>query len=333
MSAKITATDAAKFLGITVQAVHKRLKKNSSEFSKSQNRVYFGHKTAKQLFNNNFTQKIISFQIVKGGTGKTSLAYSIAVRANLYGAKILCVDLDQQGNLSQCFGVNAEEHPCMIDILTENMPIEDAIVSVEDGIDLIPSRIENAILDNTIMLKSHPIDRVFRDRLNPLRKKYDLIIIDCPPAIGHSVAAAALASDFVIAPVTPEKFCLSGLKITNEEVNDLERKYKTKIGLKLVLNKHDSRTTLSHEVLTELIKHPEFGEMLYKTYIRISQEFANAVANNTSIYDSLKNGPAKEDIDLLTQEILGSSLEQVKHESDGVFLGSLENTTSTTASL
>ena len=120
-------------------------------------------------------------------------------------------------------------------------------MSVVPGLDLIPSRIENAVLDNTIMLKRLPLDRVYRDRFDPLREKYDLILIDCPPAIGQSVAAVTLAADLIRAPVTPEKFCLSGLKISSQEIANLEQTYKKKIQMKVVLNKFDTKTMLSHE--------------------------------------------------------------------------------------
>jgi chromosome partitioning protein len=247
----------------------------------------------------------VAFQIVKGGTGKTSLAHAVAVRANLYGARVLCIDLDQQGNLTQSFQVNAEELPVMVDILKEGLDLKDTIVHVSEGLDLIPSRIENAILDNVIMLSRLPLEHVYREKLQPLKKKYDLIIIDCPPALGQSVAAAALSSDMVIAPVTPEEFSLSGLKISVQEILNLEQNYKTNIPFKLVLNKFDTRTSLSHEVLSTLIKHPIYAEKLFKTYVRASQEFPNSITNSESIFDNLKSSSAKEDIDLLTKELLG----------------------------
>jgi len=320
LTSKFTAIDAANFLGISVQAIHKQLKTKNLEFEKTQNRVYFGHQTSKNLFNLKFDQDILAFQIVKGGTGKTSLAHAIAVRSNLYGAKILCIDLDQQSNLTQAFQINAEEQPVMVDILEEKMNIRDAIINVSEGLDLIPSRIENAVLDNIIMLNRLPLDRVYRDRLQELRENYDLIIIDCPPALGQSVAAATLCSNMVIAPVTPEEFSLSGLKMSVQEILSMEKNFGVTIPFRIILNKFDTRTYLSHEILSTLIKHAVYSEKLFKTYIRSSQDFPNAIANGISIFDNLKTSSAKEDIDLLTQEILGI---QKKQPAD-VSLGNLD---------
>ena len=320
LTSKFTAIDAANFLGVSVQAIHKQLKTKNLAFEKTQNRVYFGHETAVSLFNLSFKKNILAFQIVKGGTGKTSLTHAIAVRSNLYGAKILCIDLDQQSNLTQAFQINAEERPVMVDVLKENINIKDTIINVSEGLDLIPSRIENAVLDNVIMLGRYPLDRVYRDKLNDLLQYYDLIIIDCPPALGQSVAAATLSSNVVIAPVTPEEFSLSGLKMSIQEILDIENNFATNIPFRIILNKFDTRTYLSHEILSTLIKHSNYSEKLFKTYIRTSQDFPNAIANGLSIFDNLKTSSAKEDIDLLTQEILGI---QKKQPAD-VSLGNLD---------
>ncbi|ODN41293.1 ParA family protein [Piscirickettsia litoralis] len=328
MNSKMTAADAASFLGVTLQAIHKQLKTKKLGFRKSQNRVYFGHATAKEIFKLKFKPRTVSIQIVKGGTGKTTLTHSIATRANLYGAKVLCIDLDQQGNLTQAFGINPEDSPVMVDILNnEEFDLLDAIKEVDEGLHLIPSRIENAVLDNTLMLNRCALDRIYRDLIKKVKKHYDLILIDCPPALGQSVAAAALASDAVISPLIPEKFCLSGLKITAQELMTIGKSYNKKISHKILLNKFDSRTNLSHDVLTMLIKHPTYGQQLYKSYVRTSQEFPNVTASEEagiSIYDTLKNTSPKEDVDLLTREILGIN----KHKKqEKVSLGTLEDAT------
>lgn len=324
MEGKMTAAEAASFLGISIQAVHKQLKTKKLEFDKNQNRVYFGHETARALFQLPFRKKTIALQIVKGGTGKTSLVYSMAVRANLYGAKVLCIDLDQQGNLTQAFKINPEEHPAMVDVLKEEVSMKDAIINISNGLDIIPSRIENAVLDNTIMLGKLSLQHAYRKLIDPYKRKYDFILIDCPPALGQSVAAIALAVDTVIAPVTPEKFCLSGLKITSHELGNLERNFNRKIPMRILVNKFDTRTSLSHEVLSTLIKHPIFGEKLYKTYIRASQEFPNTIAKGQSIFDTLKVTTAKEDVDLLTREIF--ELDEPSRKKVDVSLGTLEET-------
>lgn len=304
-SAKMTAAEASAFLGVSLQSVHKQLKMKSLKSAKHQNRVYFGFDTSLELFKIPFKKQVIAFQIVKGGTGKTSIAHSFAIRANLYGAKVLCIDLDQQGNLTQAFNYDAREVPVMIDIIKDGMSFASGIVNISPGLDLVPSRIENAIIDNFIMLNKHPLDRIYSALISEVRDKYDLVVIDCPPALGQSVAAATLAADTIIAPLTPEQFSLSGLRVTYDEIFGIAKRFDKKVELKIVLNKFDIRTALSSEVLSTILNHESFKNLVCRTFIRSCQEFPNTIYSGENIYTTLKNTSAKEDIDIFTQEILG----------------------------
>ena len=162
------------------------------------------------------------------------------------------------------------------------------------------------MLDDTILFKNLALDRVYKDPIDSIKQHYDLIIIDCPPALGRSVGAAALASDQVLAPITPDKQCLRGLSLLYKQLKELSTMpYGKDVPLKIVYNRFDSRTNLSKKILTALLEHHVFKDILFDTYIRQNQEFANAYANVCSIYDQLRPSPAKEDIDSLTKEILG----------------------------
>ncbi|GGI90845.1 ParA family protein [Legionella impletisoli] len=305
MEPKMLVSEASEALGITAQALHNQIKRKNLFHGKSRNRVYFSHETAKQLLGLKFSPQIITFQIVKGGTGKTSICLATGVRASLYGAKTLLIDLDQQGNLTKACRVDAHDIPVMIELINQEMPIEDGIVTVYEGLDILPSRIENALLDSNLMLKRLPLDRIYRDMISPLKKQYDLILIDCPPALGSSVTAAALASDQVIAPVTPSEFSLEGLEITKQEIRNIEKNFHTSIKLSPLLNEFDVRTSLSHETMNFLMTNYE--NSLIKSVVRKSQEFENVLTKGDSIYDSLNKSPAREDIDLLTRELLGTN--------------------------
>lgn len=300
----MTAVDAAKLKNVTTQAIHKELKAKGLDSNKNNNRVYFGHDTAKKIFNFSFEKSTISFQIVKGGTGKTTITHAFAIRANLYGARVLCIDLDQQGNLTQAFGINCDNSPVMVDIIDDNTLISKAIINVTSGLDIIPSRIENAVLDNHLMLNKHPLDRVYKNIINAVIENYDLIVIDCPPALGQSVTAATLASDTIIFPLTPEKFSLSGLEVSYKEISTINERFNTSCNFKILLNKFDMRTALSNEVLAKIMNHALFQKMTYNTFIRSCQDFPNMLYAATNIFSNTKSSAAKDDIDLLTKEIL-----------------------------
>lgn len=304
MEPKILANNAAEFLGITVQAIHKQLKSKDLPHKKNNNRVYFDHLTAKEIFDIEVNPTVISSQIVKGGTGKTTLLFSLAIALNLYGLNVLCIDLDQQANLSKFMGVLSKDTPVMIDIIQEDINLNDCIKNVSPGLDLIPSRIENAMLDNVLMLNSFALDHVYKDKIDEVKKNYDFVLIDCPPSLGQSVTAAALASDCIITPVNPEKFATDGLNIVIDEVKNINKKFRSKLNVKIILNKFDVRTNLSHLILTDLIKNEPYSSLLFPMYIRLSQEFPNSTAKGQSIFDGIKNNTAKEDIDLWAREII-----------------------------
>ena len=302
----MTVSEAAAFLNISAQAIHKKIKSKKLPIKRRQNRFYFCHETARSLFKLKFPNKIYVFQNIKGGVGKTELTYSIAIKANLYGAKVLCIDLDLQGNLTKgCFKIIPKEKPIMLDVIKDGLPIEDTIINILPGLDLIPSDLDNGILDNTLMLGRFPLDKVYKEKFDYLIKSYDIILIDCPPALTASVTAAALAADEIIAPVTPDEHSLSGLKLLCNEIKDIERKYSQEISIKIVFNKFDVRNNLSHEKLDYLRKSKDYNEKIFSSYVRDAQDFPNAINNGQTIFDVFKQTAAKEDIDLLTKEMLG----------------------------
>jgi chromosome partitioning protein len=305
MNPKMTVKDAALCLEKSESWLVSTLQKRQLDFLKSQNQYYFGFETARQLFQLPFTPKVFVFQIVKGGTGKTSLVHEFAVRASLYGARVLCVDMDQQGNLTQAFNINAESLPVMVDVLVDNHPLVESIVPIAPGIDLLPSRFENAMLDEAIRLKNCPLEAIYREPLQALKKQYDVIVVDCPPSLGQSVAACALAADTVLAPVTPEKFALSGLEMAYQSLEELQTSFGLSIDFGVVLNKFEARNVLSQNAAKYLLRHPKYQNKLFKNYIRLSRDFPNTIAKNGSIYDTVKQTAAKEDVDFLTQELLG----------------------------
>jgi len=305
MEPKMTVSEAAGFLNLSTQAVHKRIKSKNLPIKRRQNRFYFGHETSKLLFSLDFPNKVYVFQNIKGGVGKTEITFSFAIRANLYGARVLCIDLDLQGNLTKgCFKVNTKDKPIILDVIKDGVPIEDAIVNIAPGLDLIPSDLDNGVLDNTLTIGRFPLDKVYKQITNNLRKSYDIIIIDCPPALTASVTAAALAADEIIAPVTPDEHSISGLNLLCNEIKDIEQKYNVEIPLKIVFNKFDIRNNLSHDKLDYLRNSPTYKQKLYSTYIRTSQDFPNAIDSGQTIFDVFKETSAKEDIDLLTKEML-----------------------------
>lgn len=300
---KMSTRTLAALLEITQQGTHKQLKNLNIKCPKMGKFAYITHSIAREFFKFPFQKKKIAFQIVKGGTGKTTALHNISCAASLYGAKILAIDLDPQGNLTDAFNVHADETPVLIDIIEKQASVHDAIIQVEDGIDLIPSRIENVTLDSKLAIMRAPLHNVLNHILASVEHLYDFILIDCPPTMGHSVTAASLYVDMILVPLNPDKFSAKGLKILQDEIKNLSVQYKKNINYRVFLNKFSSNTILSDKTIqTTIALENEKGYAL-STAIRQLQEIPNTTDMNMNMFSSFKKSIARDDFDLLTKEL------------------------------
>jgi len=214
--------------------------------------------------------KVISFVNMKGGTGKTTLAYLLATSINFYlrnrlnhsAAHILVIDSDPQTNLTmkmlpEEFRGNAEEFN-LATFYLQSHPLEAVITSTYfENIDLIPADVSlglveqrlNAKIGGQLLLKQH---------LRQL-KGYDYVIIDTPPNIGSLTANAVAASDYVIVPLTPDSMALKGLEYTVSFVREGKILNPELSIMGIVLNLVDKRY-LTHRAIMDLTKkkYPEY---------------------------------------------------------------------------
>jgi chromosome partitioning protein len=317
MQPKILASEAADILGITVQAIYKQLKSKKLPHCKMRNRVYFEHNAAKLFFEAYKTPcKVAVFALVKGGVGKTTLCREVAIRSTLMGKKVLAIEIDHQWNLTKSFGVDPQNIPVLIDLLNnDKINITDSITPVIPGLDIIPSRYDNSVLDSYIMLKAIPLKKILKTRIEPLRKEYDLILIDCPPSLGQAVSAAVICSDLIILPTTPCDFSDSGIETTVREIKRMTKDYDINIPMKIVLNKYDNRESDSYETLSELIKHKKYGQILFNCYIRKCKEIEKLRRQHSTVFESTITTNGREDIDNFTRELLVMDRKKGEHKN------------------
>ena len=308
IKAAITPADLADILGgITVQGVYKVLKvHNIPTETTNTNRKLISPLGVRQVLEERgfkYQEQIVSFQIVKGGVGKTSLSFSLAVRASHYGAKVLAIDLDQQGNLTRSFGVDARDRPVWLNVYRDNIGLTDAIVNVSEGLDLIPSNLNNSRLDVELTQSSANLKDMIRDKIASIRHHYDLIVIDCPPAINKINTAVTCASDTVIIPINPDPYAMDGLDFTISELNRIKKEFKVHFDYKIIWNRFDKRESMGTIYMHELASSKEYMEKLIPVVIRTDASLKNAVFDQKSVFEL--RGSIKEDIDRFTREVLG----------------------------
>ncbi len=251
-----------------------------------------------------YPKKVVSVQMLKGGVAKTTSVLNLGIRAAMYGARVLFIDLDQQANLTYALGVDGEDKPIWVDILEKKAKISDCVVRVdgddESGIDLIPSGLNNSVLDRVLLNSNRNWAQSVKVPLALIRDQYDLVLIDTAPALSAINTAVTCASDEVLLPVNPDKFSMIGLRKNLKELSDVRIDFGLRFTEKILFTKFDSREKASHELLQSCIV--SFADRLMKSYIRVSSEVKKSIGADKSIFDG--RSTVKDDYDLATQELL-----------------------------
>jgi chromosome partitioning protein len=215
---------------------------------------------------------------LKGGTGKTTTVRTLADVFRRIGLDVLCVDLDPQGNLSDYFDVPADATPTVADVLSGGAKAKSA---THDGI--IPA---SPILAEVERGLSGKIGRelVLRKALKDARKQHDLVLIDCPPALGLLTINGLVAADWAMISSEAQYFALQGVNGALEVVGQAKEFYNDDLEfLGVALNIADMRTVHSRDAFQALKEH--FGDKVFDTVIRASIAYAESAESGTSILD------------------------------------------------
>ena len=214
----------------------------------------------------------------KGGTGKTTTVRTLADVFRRAGLEVLAVDLDPQGNLSDYFDIPADAEPTIGDVLTGNAKAKDAIVD-----DVLPANLALAEAELVLggkMGRELTLKRALRDAKRP----YDLVLIDCPPALGLLTVNALVAADHALLSAEAQYFALQGVEQALEVMELARDGLNPDLNwLGVVLNIADMRTVHSREAYEQLKQH--FKDKLFATTIRASIAYAESAERAVSIID------------------------------------------------
>ncbi len=297
----ITLSDLASFMEITSAEVKKKAETVLKKKLKSQWLLPEEVRAVLLAEGYKYPHKTVSVQMLKGGVAKTTSVLNMGLRAAMYGARVLFVDLDQQANLSFALGVEDESLPVWIDIHEKRKSVEECVRFIEPHVDLIPSSLNNSVLDRALMNSQRNWAQAVKAPLEKIKHRYDLILIDTAPALSMVNTAVTIASDEVILPVNPDKFAFIGLQKNLEELDDIKKDFDLNFVKKVLFTKFDGRENASHELLQKCID--SFEDTLMKGYIRTSAEVKNSVRSGKSLFAG--KSAVKEDYDFVTREMLG----------------------------
>ena len=214
----------------------------------------------------------------KGGTGKTTAVRTLTDVFRRIDLEVLAVDLDPQGNLSDYFDVDPEVSPSISDVLAGRAPATEA---VHNGV--IPA---NLSLAESELLLAGKMGRelTLKRALKPLKDRYDMILLDCPPALGLLTVNALVAADHALLSTEAQYFALQGVEQALEVIELARDGLNPELGwLGVVFNIADMRTRHSREAFATLREH--VGEKLFDTTVRQSIAYAEASERALSILD------------------------------------------------
>jgi len=241
----------------------------------------------------------------KGGTGKSSLSASYGFRLAQMGFRILLIDLDPQGHLTQCLGLNNDQYPkTLYHALVEKEEMEKVIVKTDlPTLDIIPSNLNLSPVELSLFSMN---SREFRLKrlLSSMEKNYDVIVMDASPSIGLLNLNAILASNDLLIPVLADFLSYHGLKILFETLSTIEEDFSFVFeNIFIFLNRYNESHRICRRSKKALETH--YKKYLLNTVIRQDTKIAEATSQGTPIFLFAQSSKGAEDIQNLIGEIFG----------------------------
>lgn len=253
-------------------------------------------------------KKVWAFYNFKGGTGKTSLCFQISSLLAMYGYKVLVVDVDPQGNLSNSLGFDISENfLTLYDVITKAIPAKEAIKEVFPGYDCLPSNIACSRFDMELSMMGRREEQ-FKLRLSSLKEEYDFILFDTNPNISYIIRNILMFCDLLCVPCETQSYSISALGILFEDMSSFFNIMdKSNPDIIVVPNKYEERYGSSAEAMTILRKN--YSEYLIPDFaIRKAEDFNIAAKEGLPLpCVAKKNSIALQDIVELTQCLLAKT--------------------------
>ncbi len=199
--------------------------------------------------------KILAVVNQKGGVGKTTTAVNLTAALTEAGLKVLLCDFDPQANATSGLGVDKRKiKRSVYDVIINNVPVEQAIVQTKFG-DVLPSsaNLAGAAVE---LIASEYREHQLRESLAPIKDRYDVILIDCPPSLEMLTLNGLSAADSILVPVQCEYYALEGLSDLMNTLRIVKKRINPGLDIfAVLLTMFDGRTNFSTQVAQEVRRH------------------------------------------------------------------------------
>jgi chromosome partitioning protein len=211
--------------------------------------------------------RILCISNQKGGVGKTTTAINLAASLAASEKKTLLIDLDPQGNAGSGLGIDRANLPGSIyDALINERPLEELVQPTElRFLDVVPATADLTGAEVELVTVAHREHRL-KQALAPLRRRYDYLLVDCPPSLGLLTVNALAAGDAVLIPLQTEYYAMEGLAQLLATIELVQKSLNPKLAVEgIVLTMFDQRANISHQVADEVRR--VFPQLVFSTVV------------------------------------------------------------------
>lgn len=250
--------------------------------------------------------RIVAVLNQKGGVGKTTTAVNLGAALALRGRRVLLIDSDPQGNLTDHLGLEpGDDHATLYDVLMEGASVATATLATDtEGLFVLPAEPDLAAAESELAAEIGREIRLRRALAGIPADTYDWVFIDCPPSLGLlSVNVMATATELLITLQT-EYFALKGLAALDAVIAQVREHVNPKVEMLGILpTLVNPVTLLAREVIEEVKTH--YGDVVLGTQIRQNVSLAEAPSRGTHIFAYKPSSPGATDYLRLADEIEG----------------------------
>ena len=247
----------------------------------------------------------ISIAIQKGGSGKTTTALNLAAALQRMGKNVLLIDLDPQANLTQSLGISDDSPMSIYELLKqaasgELTEVQQAIVETA-VLPLIPANLELASAELELV-SMYGREQLLNQILTQVEDIYDIVVIDCPPAVGMLTVNALTASDYVLMPLQAEFLPFKGVQRFVKNVQLIKKQLNKRLEiLGIVLTKFDEHKSMHRQIRTQL--QELYPGLVLEAGIRSNISLAKAQEQSQDIFTFDHNANGAKDYHALANEI------------------------------
>lgn len=246
--------------------------------------------------------RIISVVNHKGGVGKTTTVINLGCAMARLGKKVLVVDIDPQGNLSQALGIDNPERQ-LVHTLLHKEPLP--VVPVHANLDLAPSDLELAFADLELVQTVGGMNRL-KNALRPLRKSYDYILIDCPPALNIFTNSALVASQGCLITLQPEASAMKGLNKLFDRIYEVQEDINYELHVEGIVFTMVDRRLKVHQDMMDDVNQTLRHFRVFNSFIRLNVTIKESQVAQQDIFTYDENSNGAMDHHHLAKELLAS---------------------------